>query len=169
MSAGSGITQSQSSGGGGGGGGSPSEVWLQDANGFGSTGLSTRTYGTVAKNVGSDITYTSSATAGDSFTINTTGTYNISMVERTTSVASTPSVAISLNSSDTVSDPSLGLFFTPLEILTGIFLPVTDRSFSMSRSANLTAGDIIRVQMDVTGVTWSNGDPFNGSFSIVKV
>jgi hypothetical protein len=54
-----------------------SEVWYVIANGYGSGGTTTRRWTTNESTVGSDITYNSSATNGDSFTINTTGIYTV--------------------------------------------------------------------------------------------
>lgn len=54
-----------------------SEVWVYTAGGWGATNTCIRYFNTVGKNTGSDITYASSATNGDSWTINTAGVYSI--------------------------------------------------------------------------------------------
>lgn len=55
-----------------------SEIWLHTANGYGSTNTNTTRFTTTQSSTGADITYTDSATAGASFTINTTGVYSMS-------------------------------------------------------------------------------------------
>lgn len=55
-----------------------SELWYTGANGYGSTTSNTvRRWTTAQVSTGSDITYNSSATNGDSFTINTAGVYAV--------------------------------------------------------------------------------------------
>lgn len=65
------------SGGSGSGSTIRSEVYVDGGNSTGSTNQLVRIYATVRKNVGSDITYATSATNGDSFTINSDGLYCI--------------------------------------------------------------------------------------------
>jgi len=56
--------------------------WMRRSNGVtrGSTNASVIIYGTANESAGSDITYVNSATLGDSFLINTSGVYSISLV-----------------------------------------------------------------------------------------
>jgi len=74
------------------------EVSVDTGNGYGSTGIYARRFANTDATVGSDITYTQSATNGDSFTINKTGVYAISYTDIS---AGGDAVAISLNSSGT--------------------------------------------------------------------
>lgn len=74
----------------------PSMVRLNTANGYGSTNTMIRRFSTTVTSQGSDITYTDSATAGASFTINTNGIYAISYSE---AFISNSYFGISLNSS----------------------------------------------------------------------
>lgn len=61
---------------------SDSAVRVYGGNGFGSTNTSVRRFTNLADNFGTDITYTDSATLGASFTINTSGLYDISFTEQ---------------------------------------------------------------------------------------
>jgi hypothetical protein len=58
-----------------------SEVLCVTPNGVGSTNTKIRKYTSTAINAGSDITYASSATNGDSFTVNKAGLYVISVAD----------------------------------------------------------------------------------------
>jgi hypothetical protein len=75
-------------------GGFNSLVRLNTANGYGSTNTAIRRYSNVVTNQGADITYTDSATAGASFTINTSGIYAISMSEQASSTACWAAIAL---------------------------------------------------------------------------
>jgi|SRR5882724_952024 len=79
-----------------------SEVFVQGGNGFGSGDVFIRRYTNTIVNVGSDITYTDSATNGATFTINTNGLYAMTLTDWAASTAdgfgvsvdATPSAAI---------------------------------------------------------------------------
>lgn len=73
-----------------------SSVQVCTPNGHGSTGTKIRKYSGTATTVGTDITYASDATNGDTFTINTAGLYHISSTDYDGSVGT--NIGISLNS-----------------------------------------------------------------------
>lgn len=59
----------------------PSEVYVTTGSGHGSVGTKIRTYSSTVLNTGTDISYTSDATNGDYFTINTPGTYSVTVMD----------------------------------------------------------------------------------------
>jgi hypothetical protein len=75
-----------------------SEVRLHTSAGVGSTNTAIRRYSTVVKNIGTAITYASSATLGDSFTINEDGIYSIAVTDGATDAGDASIAGISLNS-----------------------------------------------------------------------
>lgn len=111
--------------------------------GWGSTNTKIRIYTTSEKSTGSDITYASSSTAGSSFTINTTGCYEISFGDSAASGAM--QIGISVNAS------SLTTSLNSLTYAQG------KRAYSNptgqyhgSTTLYLTAGDIVRGHGDAT-------------------
>lgn len=73
-----------------------SEVWVYDGTTYGSTNTKIRIFTTVGRQVGSKITYVTSAANGDSFTVNCPGPYLISYCEEFTAAGH---MGISVNSS----------------------------------------------------------------------
>ena len=71
------ITNPPSSG--GGGGGSSSYVRRKNGTSRGSTNTNVVRFSTACESGGSDITYNASSTNGDSFTVNTSGVYTVSL------------------------------------------------------------------------------------------
>ena len=121
--------------------GGGSNVRLDTANGYGSTGTAIRRFTNERVNVGSGITYTDSATDGASFTAIRSGFYFASYSESANS--SSGIAAISLNASSlNVSPNSLA----DSEVLASVQLGnVTNaENFSVSWAGWLWAGDIIR-------------------------
>lgn len=64
---------------------SDSSVRLDGTAGYGSTATKIRRFSNIRQNIGTDIVYTDSATSGGSFTIQESGTYNISYSDNFTS------------------------------------------------------------------------------------
>lgn len=129
-----------------------SEVWVNQFNSRGSTNTSVVYFSSVQLNTGTDITYTPSSVNGDSFTINSSGVYSMSLSEQfatllclsrnsTTLAASLPSVPQNIKS---INFPANG--------------------GDMGVTMNLTAGDVIRVQ--ATALSGANVNQF---FRIAKV
>ena len=123
-----------------------SMVRLNTSNGYGSTNNKIRRYTNITTSVGTDITYTDSATLGGTFTINVTGVYSITVIDNFSAAAS---MGISLN--------------TTQPTITINSIPVAERvyanasggaNFSVSASAtmSLNSGDVIRSHTDGTAV-----------------
>ena len=74
-----------------------SEVWVGTPNGHGSSSTKIRIYTVEIVNTGSDITYATSATLGDSFTINNGGLFAITTGDKNS--AGTATVGLSVNTS----------------------------------------------------------------------
>ena len=129
---------------------SDSMIRLDTANGYGSTGTRVIRYTNIRQSLGSDILYTDSATAGGSFTVQTSGVYSISMT--TTHNAATGSAAITKNASSLTTDPaSLAIS----EIL-AIDLAGSGSTNNLSWQGYLAAGDIIRAQSNTAAFTGVN-------------
>jgi hypothetical protein len=115
-----------------------SQVFCDTGNGHGSTNTKIRKY-TNSSVIGSDITYTSSATNGDSFTINRAGIYTISSVDGKGSGSSFSGV--SLNSAQLTTDiDSINIanrLYT-FSASTGVWA-------SSSITIRLASGDVVRV------------------------
>lgn len=129
-------------------------------NGFGSTNTAIRKFSNVAHNLGTAITYTSSATDGDSFTINESGIYAVSFSDNFSVAAH---IGISLNSSQLTTSISainiadcLSLTYTPSGAAAG----------APSWTGYLKAGDVIRPHC---GVSLTNSTVSGETFSIAKV
>ena len=74
---------------------SDSYVRVATGNGFGSSATTIRRFASVTSNVGTDILYVDSPTAGASFTVQSAGVYSISYSD--ISVSSTPTILILVN------------------------------------------------------------------------
>jgi hypothetical protein len=115
---------------------SDSYVRVATGNGFGSSATTIRRFASVTSNVGSDILYADSATAGASFTVQSAGVYNIAYTD--VSASGTPPVQISINGSAiTISN-----------------IPVTSGGMTISAQPYLQSGDIITVgSINPAGIT----------------
>jgi len=137
-----------------------SSVRLNTGAGHGSTNTKVRIISNVVENVGSAITYASTAAAGDSFTINERGTYAMTYVD--TATGSTSNFGISLNSSELTTN--VGGLSTPADRLT-VVGAATATYTECSAIAYLVPGDVIRPH--------THGNPNSTdtkvSFSIVKM
>lgn len=122
-----------------------SYVWLQGANGYGSTNTKIRRFSTVVANVGSAITLTQSSTNGDSFTINENGLYAISYSEEFDTDAH---FGISLNSTQLT---------TGITSITDSHKVTLGRTIANGKGANvsttiyLPAGSVIRAHTNGDG------------------
>ena len=115
---------------------SDSYVRVATGNGFGSSATTIRRFASVTSNVGTDILYADSATAGASFTVRSAGVYNIAYTD--VSASGTPPVQISINGSAiTISN-----------------IPVTSGGMTISAQPYLQSGDIITVgSINPAGIT----------------
>lgn len=106
-------------------------------SGWGSTNTKIRIYTTAEKSTGSDITYASSSTAGSSFTINTTGCYEISFGDA--AVSGAMQIGVSVNAS------SLTTNLSSLTYAQGKRASANPTAqYHGSTTLYLTAGDIVR-------------------------
>lgn len=120
---------------------SDSAIQLKTGNGFGSTFTEVRRFSTIATNIGSDIQYNNSATQGASFTILTSGIYNISYSDASSGAGSN-TITIQKNSTSFSTAGNLGVDST-----TGAAVEFT----SVSASPYLFAGDVIRFMCGTPG------------------
>lgn len=118
--------------------------FIGTANGYGSTLTSVRKFSGTPVQLGTDVTYTSSAADGDSFTINETGNYSITYIDK---VAGTASVTAYILLNGTTAAAALGSSYQ--QVASEIFNQVVTRKFS--------AGDVIRLFVNtparITGTT----------------
>jgi len=137
-----------------------SEVYLQTANGYGSTNTRIRRFTTAQVNTGSAITYADSSTNGASFTINETGVYNISYSDQFNTGGA---MGISKNSSQLTTGITS---ITASDRMGVITTSAAGFGQCISMSLNLVAGDVIRAH--------TNADPSGSNtvyewFRITKV
>lgn len=119
-----------------------SEVTVDSGNGYGSTNTSVRRYTNIRKNVGSDITYADSATAGGTFTINTTGRYAVSRHDGNTGTMGYIGIVVNgtaLSSAVGTLTYAQGVRALAGGAQSGVPEPVT-------WTGNLTTGDVIYMQ-----------------------
>ena len=112
------------------------------ATNYGSSGTTTRRFFAVESTFGSAITYTASATNGDSWTINSSGIYHITYSDKS-SVQLRP-FGISVNG---VTTDNIAVQPTAARILFGL-IPASNVPDCVSGSFRLSTGDIIRAQSD---------------------
>lgn len=138
-----------------------SEVMVNDVAGYGSTNDKIRRFNTVVVNTGSSITYTSSATNGDSFTANSVGTYAINYTDDFSGGA--VAFGISLNS-------------TQLTTSIASITAADRKALSASAGANtwgsvscvikMKPGDVVRAHTAGTGAGSGSGTSF---FRIMRI
>ena len=124
-----------------------SMIWVNTANGYGSTNTAINRYSTVVVSQGTDITYTDSATLGASFTINTSGVYSIKIDSQPVNAGSV--FGISLNSNQLTTNLSTIAIANRL---------ATSQSYAASAiscagaTVYLASGSIIRSHGDGTAI-----------------
>ena len=119
-----------------------SEVWVTAASGFGSTNTKIRRFGTATVNTGSAITYTSSATLGDSFLVNESGIYAVTYTDLYG--AGSTSMGISLNSSSL--STSIDVIAVPFQL--AYLTTVAGAAGTITWIGRLNTGDIVRAHSD---------------------
>ena len=128
--------------------------------GFGSTNTAIRRFSTVDYNFGTAITYTSSATLGDSFTINESGLYAISFTDNFTTTAN---MGISQNSSQLTTTI---LSIATSDIIASTTAHTTGYQGCVAATLYLDAGDVIRAHCGLSLAAGAN----NGEcFTITKL
>jgi hypothetical protein len=133
---------------------SDSCVRLSGGNGYGSTNLTTRRFASTIQNIGSDIQYIDSPTLGGQFIAQSSGLYNVSYSEESTTAGAESSVQLKVNGvlvafDNQVYNTSAGI----------------SRHASLSWQGYLTIGDI--VAGNVSAAANSNGSTV--LFTISKV
>lgn len=126
---------------------SNSQVISTSTTGFGSTNTKIRTFGTPSV-TGTDITYATSATNGDTFTVNTAGVYAISYSEEGST--GTPAFGLSVNSVNLTTDIQS---IPTNERRTICAVGSGNDRKSTSWCGILAANDIIRAHTNNTAVT----------------
>lgn len=117
---------------------SDSSVRVDTANGYGSTATKIRRFSNLRDNIGTDIEYADSATNGASFTIKTSGVYNISYNDCFTTLGH---LGISRNASSLTTNIT-GLPFN--EVLALEYISTNTAPGNASWQGYLNVGDIIR-------------------------
>ena len=141
-----------------------SQVTVDTPSGYGSTNTMIRRYGNTVVSIGSAITYASSATNGDSFTVNEPGIYSISHSDSATS-SSGWAIGISRNSA-ALTTSILSQTSAATLALQGGYNSGSTTYPACSWTGVLAAGDVIRAH-DSGGIGTSSGTP--GRFNITKV
>ncbi len=137
-----------------------SEVWVYGSSAYGSTNDKIPIFSTVGKNIGTAITRATSATLGDSFTINEDGVYGIHVSYNYS--ASDGVRGISLNSTQlTTAIASI----TITDYLAGNYDGTNGAQTSVSVQTVLKAGDVVRAHMNGT----ATGSSDLNMFRIVKL
>jgi len=111
-------------------------------NTTGTTGTTTRVFGSTTSTTGAGVTYVSSATNGDSFTINENGVYAITYSDRASTVGREYGVTVNNPSTTAISSATAAA-----RLLYGN-VQVADRPTPLSGTFRLSAGDVIRAQTD---------------------
>lgn len=147
-----------------------SEVWLTGYTGYGSTNTMVPRLSTVQKNIGTGITYATSAAAGDSYTIQETGIYAIRFgTGQRGSTTSAMFIGISVNSAQlTTAIQSI----TAANRLASQYMVWLNGSWEGTAETNvtlnLTAGDVIRPHTDGNSLVAGGSTDLN-SFRITKI
>ncbi len=132
-----------------------SEIWVYGSAGYGSTNDKIPVFSTVGKNIGTAITRATSATDGDSFTINEDGVYGMFVSYNYSS--SDGIRGISLNSTQlTTAIASI----TITDYLAGNYDATNTAQTSVSVQTVLKAGDVVRAHMNGTATSSSDLNMF---------
>lgn len=137
-------------------------IRVSNVNGAGSTNTAVRRFTNLISSVGTDITYTDSATLGTSFTINTTGLYSIVYSD---AFPTADSLAISNNATGaelTTSAASL----TASKLL-GLVSAPANNIIPCPVVVPLTAGDVIRPHLVTSGA--NPASPALCRFTITRI
>jgi hypothetical protein len=137
------------------------EVVVDSGNGFGSTNTKVRRFSNIRKQLGSDITYADSATAGGSFTINTPGVYAIAFSDKYGAGAC--ELGITVNGTALTTSPSGTTYAQGIRAhsysATSAFVG------QCTVTLNLSAGDVVRAMGDGN----NNGTTPQTMFTITKI
>ena len=137
-----------------------SYIFLNTANGYGSTNTKIRRFTNVVNNVGSDITYADSATLGATFTINTAGIYSASYNDQ---FSSTSNFGLSINSTQLTTDIQNN---TVSNILSVALTPLANQPGVASATFYAAAATVIRAHAQGTA---TGSQPNLCQFTIARV
>lgn len=143
-----------------------SRIWMQNFTDFAIARPKIAYFGTTIENSGgSDITLTSNANDGTTFTINTAGIYAVHAIIRYTTTPG-DSVGIARNT-----DGLTGMTSIPvIDMLAGQNVPSTNFvSYEVCRTMQLEVGDEIQFILDNSGGTTYTVGFFWDQFSIQKI
>ncbi len=140
-----------------------SQVTVTTPSGHGSGNTCIRKFSVVGTNTGSDITYTSNATNGDTFTINTTGLYSITYVDGASTLGNYYGISVNSNqlstSIDTITTANFVMDIANVGVGDAYAVP-------LSITKQFTANDVIRAHTGGAGI---NGTDKRLQFNIVRV
>jgi hypothetical protein len=134
-------------------GGPRSEISLSQGNGWGSTNTGIRRFSSTILNLGTDITYVDSTTAGASFTINTAGVYAISYSDYG---AGAGAFGVSINSTQLTTNVNL-IADTAIAVIS---YATSGTPNTASTTLNLNVGDVIRPHGNGVFTTTDSFDRF---------
>lgn len=143
-----------------------STLQVATANGYGSVNNKIRRFANIIRNVGFDVSYSDSPTLGGSFTIQTSGEYQISYSDNFSTAAD---MGISLNTNS----PTLSIFGLPAsEVLSVTTTGSNNWVATASWSGYLNKGDVVRPHTGGGGAAGTNITTFTiskiGSSSIIN-
>ncbi len=140
-----------------------SQVTVTTPSGYGSTNNKIRIFSVVSTNIGSSITYATSATNGDSFTINNTGIYSITYADGASAQGNFYGVSVNSNQLTTSIDT-----ITTANFVMDMANPVNADAYAvpLSITKQFAAGDVIRAH---TGGSGLNGTDKRCQFNIVRI
>lgn len=124
-----------------------SEVTVDSGNGHGSTATKIRRWSNIRNNVGTDITYADSSTAGGTFTINSTGLYCASGHDFRSAGGAT-NVGITVN--DTATTTNINTPITYAQGLRRISSRIEASAISFEWCGILNTSDVVREHTDGT-------------------
>jgi hypothetical protein len=126
-------------------------VFVRTGNGSASTNTAIGIFSVVEENVGTDITYATSVTLGDSFTINTSGVYAISH----TNIFNTSNV-IGISRNATQLSTGIESLTNQEEALASSVTNANNEAQNISATIYLEAGDVIRAHNNAAFVQGAN-------------
>jgi hypothetical protein len=147
-------------------GGLVSMVRVNGPNGAGSTNTSTRRFTNITNGTngcviqGTDITFADSATLGDTFTINTSGTYSISYSDQ---FAALGHFGVTLNDTNLTARVNAS---TADKVLVAATTPGASQASTVTWTGYLAAGSVIRANAGLEG---NGGNTVMTQFTITKV
>jgi hypothetical protein len=135
------------------------EVFVYTGNGYGSTNTKIRRFTTAGVNIGTAITYTASATNGDTFTINKSGQYAVSYGDVGDSAFT---AGISLNSNQLTTGYTS---ITTANRLTTTRFSNVQSNMTSPVVLNLKSGDVLRAHGDAL----ENNTSFDSNFRVTRI